>query len=239
MTMTFFASPRSRLSVLIEFALVVGVLVGTKLIFDQIVWKYAGPLSLLCTLATILVFTRISGESWSRFGLVRPRRAWSLPLILPQAMLGIVAILGIGAGTAFLGDALGFWTTDGTQPGVADRWGNIAGNLPVYLGWLAIAWISAGFGEEVFFRGYVIDRLSRLLPDSRWAVPVAVLLAALGFGIAHMYYQGVRGLVVTGMIGLALGTLYILYKRNLWPLIIAHASVDTLVFTAMYMEWDI
>jgi hypothetical protein len=233
------ASPRSRLSLFLEFAVVLGVLIGSKLIFDQIVWKYAGPLSLLCTLGTILLFTRHYRENWSRFGLIRLRRWWSWPLIVPQAALGIIGILGIGAGTAFLGDALGFWTTDGAQAGVTDRWGNIPGNLPVYLGWLAIAWISAGLGEEVFFRGFVIDRLSRLLPDARWAVPVAVLLAAVGFGIAHMYYQGVRGLVVTGMIGLVLGSLYILYKRNLWPLIVAHGCVDTLVFTAMYMEWDI
>ena len=237
--MTVSASTRSRLSILLEFAIVLGVLVGSKLVFDQIVWKFAGPLSLLCALSTILVFTRLTGEPWSRFGLIRFKRWWSLPLVVPQAALGIVAILGIGAGTALLGDALGVWTTEGTQSGVEDRWGDIVGNLPVYLGWLVIGWISAGFGEEVFFRGYVIDRLSRLLPDVRWAVPAAVALAAIGFGVAHMYYQGMRGLVVTGMIGLALGTLYIVYKRNLWPLIVAHGCVDTLAFTAMYLDLDI
>lgn len=237
--MTDNPSPRSRMAIFAELIIVLAVLIGTKLVFDQIVWKFAGPLSLACTLATILFFTRRNGESWSGFGLVRLKRWWSFPLILPQAALGVVAIIGVGAGMAFLGDALGFWTTEGTQEGVDNRWGDIVGNLPVYLTWLVIAWVSAGFGEEVFFRGYVINRLSRLLPDARWAVPVAVILAAVGFGIAHMYYQGVRGLVVTGMIGLAIGTLYILYRRNLWPLIIAHGAVDTLAFTAMYLDLDI
>ncbi|WP_271185718.1 hypothetical protein [Maricaulis virginensis] len=31
---------------------------------------------------------------------------------------------------------------------------------------------------------------------------------------------------MTGMIGVVLGTLYLVFKRNLWPLILAHALVD-------------
>lgn len=232
-------SARPRLSVLAELALVLAILVGTKLVFDQIAWRYAGPISLLFTLATILVVTLRRRESWSSFGLVRLRRWWSVPMLLPQALLGVVAILGIGVGIGLLGEALGFWSLAETEAGVEARWGDIEGNLPVYLGWLALSWISAGFGEEVFFRGYMIDRIGKLLPKARWATAIAVIVPAIGFGLAHAYYQGVRGLVVTGLIGLALGTLYLLNKRNLWPLILAHGVVDTLAFTAMYLDLDI
>lgn len=232
-------SPRTRFSILIEVLIVLSVLVGSKLVFDQIIWKFAGPLSLLCTFFAIGFFTWHYRESWAGFGL-RKLPGWkSWALLAPQALLGIVAIIGLGAGTAFAGDALGLWTTDETMSGVEDRWGNIVGNLPVYLGWLAIAWVSAGFGEEVFFRGYMINRVEALLPHAKWALPLAVIIPAVGFGVAHMYYQGFRGLVVTGMIGLAIGTLYLLYKRNIWPLIIAHGAVDTLAFTAMYLDLDI
>ena len=48
-----------------------------------------------------------------------------------------------------------------------------------------------------------------------------------------------RGLVMTGAIGFSLGLLFLLYRKNLWPLIIGHALVDSLVFTATYREWDI
>ena len=41
------------------------------------------------------------------------------------------------------------------------------------------------------------------------------------------------------MIGVVIGCLFLLYKRNLWPLIIAHAFVDSLGITVMYMGWDI
>lgn len=224
---------------IIELAIVMAVLVSTKLIFDQIAWRFAGPISLTFTLAAIAGFTIRHRESWSSFGLRRLKRWWSVPLVLPQALLGVVAILAIGAGTALAGEALGFWTTEGTQTGVEARWGNIEGNLPVYLMWMAIGWTSAAFGEEIFFRGYLIDRIGKLLPSARWATAVAVFIPALIFGIAHAYYQGVRGLIVTGLIGLALGTLYLVNKRNLWPNIIAHGVVDSLAFTAMYLDLDI
>ena len=228
-----------RFGLILEIVLVLAVLVSTKLIFDQIAWKYAGPISLTFTLATIGLITWRRKESWSSFGLRGLRRWWSFPLVLPQAVLATACIIGIGAGMAFLGDFLGFWSVEGTQEGVEDRWGNIEGNLPVYLTWLAIAWTSAAFGEEIFFRGYLIDRIGKLLPKARWASFVAILIPALIFGIAHAYYQGIRGLVVTGMIGLALGALYLLNKRNLWPNILAHGAVDTLAFTAMYLNLDI
>ncbi len=39
----------------------------------------------------------------------------------------------------------------------------------------------------------------------------------------------------TGTIGLAFGTLFLVYKRNLWPLIIFHGLIDTAGFTALYL----
>jgi membrane protease YdiL (CAAX protease family) len=230
---------RHASGLLIELAIVMAVLISTKLIFDQIAWRFAGPISLAFALVAIAGFTTRHRESWSSFGLRRLKRWWSIPLVLPQALLGIAAILAVGAGAAYAGEALGFWTTEGTQDGVEERWGNIVGNLPVYLMWMAIGWTSAAFGEEIFFRGYLIDRIGKLLPDTRWASLVSILIPALVFGIAHAYYQGIRGLVVTGLIGLALGALYLVNKRNLWPNIIAHGAVDSLAFTAMYLDLDI
>ena len=68
---------------------------------------------------------------------------------------------------------------------------------------------------------------------------LTIILPALYFGYGHVYYQGLRGLIVTGLIGLMLGVLFVLYKRNLWPLIIAHAVVDSLVFTALFFQLDV
>lgn len=104
--------------------------------------------------------------------------------------------------------------------------------------WMAIVWTSAAFGEEMFFRAFLITRAERTFSGIPFAPILAVLVAALIFGTGHFYYQGLRGLIVTGMIGVALGLLYLGYKRNLWPLILAHGLVDSLAMTGLYLDAD-
>ena len=87
----------------------------------------------------------------------------------------------------------------------------------------------------MFFRGYLITRLRQAFSGTVLAPALAVLFAAIFFGYGHMYYQGWRGFVLTGMIAIAFGTMFLLFKRNLWPLIILHGSIDTLTFTVQYL----
>ncbi len=228
----------SRLRAAIELTAGVTIAFGTKAILDPYIWKSSGPISLAVVLTVATLYLHSRGETWAQLGLRNPGRWKSWALLLPQIVLGVVVILGVGAGTAFLGDTLGLWQTGALPDGVEDRWGNIRGNLPVYLLWLALAWVSAGFGEELFFRGFMVSRAERVTKGLPFALFLAVLIPAAIFGIAHFYYQGLRGLIVTGLIGLSLGTLYLLYKRNLWPLIVAHGLVDTLGFTALYLDAD-
>lgn len=228
----------SRLRAAIELTASVTIAFGTKAILDPYIWKFSGPISLAVVLTVATLYLHSRGETWAQLGLRNPGRWKSWALLLPQIVLGVVVILGVGAGTAFLGDTLGLWQTGALPDGVEDRWGNIRGNLPVYLLWLALAWVSAGFGEELFFRGFMVSRAERVTKGLPFALFLAVLIPAAIFGIAHFYYQGLRGLIVTGLIGLSLGTLYLLYKRNLWPLIVAHGLVDTLGFTALYLDAD-
>lgn len=123
--------------------------------------------------------------------------------------------------------------------GEINRWGDIAGNLRLYLLMLAISWISGGFAEEMFFRGFLITRLQSVLAGARFATALAVVLPATLFGYVHVYYQGLQGFVNASIVGLIFGTAFLLYKRNLWPLVLAHGFINSLGFTAEFMSWDI
>ena len=123
--------------------------------------------------------------------------------------------------------------------GEVERWGDIAGNLRLYLLMLAISWISGGFAEEMFFRGFLITRLQAALDGVKFASVLAVLLPALLFGYVHIYYQGLHGYFNAGMVGLVFESFFLLYKRNLWPLVLAHGFINSLGFTAEFMGWDI
>jgi membrane protease YdiL (CAAX protease family) len=82
---------------------------------------------------------------------------------------------------------------------------------------------SAGLGEEVAYRGFLIPALT-LVFGSVWG---AALLSSLVFGILHAY-QGWLGVVRTALLGLVLAAAFVV-TGSLWPAIIAHAMLDVLV----------
>jgi exosortase len=87
--------------------------------------------------------------------------------------------------------------------------------------------ISAGFAEEVTFRGYLLTGLRRLWPNATW---LAVVLSSVGFALAHVAW-GLQPLQFVFYI--ALGVLLavgVLRSRSVWPAVVAHAGWDALAF---------
>lgn len=85
--------------------------------------------------------------------------------------------------------------------------------------WIAVS-ITAGFCEELAFRGY-LQRQFRALSGN---VVVAVMAQALVFGVAHGY-QGWKAVIVISVLGVLYGALAA-WRRNVRACIIAHASSD-------------
>ena len=79
--------------------------------------------------------------------------------------------------------------------------------------------ITAGFCEEVFFRGALIWYLGAYVPKV-----AAYILATVLFGAAH-FYQGAKGIVQTGLVG-GVMLLLVLISDSLWPAIVFHAAFD-------------
>ena len=79
--------------------------------------------------------------------------------------------------------------------------------------------LTAGVCEEILYRGFVFAYLNALVP-----VGPALLLSSLLFGMAHAY-QGNRGVVQTGLVGLVLGGFFLL-AGTLWVPMLLHAAVD-------------
>lgn len=207
----------------------------SKYLMSLFFWRYAGPASLLLTLGLLTLFMRAVGLRWSAMGLV-PLPGWRAKLmVFPKAGLALIAFAIAVALTTIAGPALGLAFLAEVPAGVGDRWGEVAGSLPHYLLWLGIVWTAAAFGEEMFFRGYLVTRLQLIFPNGSLGVICAVVVSALIFGYGHFYYQGWRGAVSTCGIGLAFGTMFLLFKRNLWPLILLHGVIDTMTFTAIFL----
>ena len=71
----------------------------------------------------------------------------------------------------------------------------------VALRWLGIIWTFAAFGEEIGYRGYLLNRAADVGGRSKTAYWAGVLVVAVLFGYGH-YYKGPSGIVDSGMAGL-------------------------------------
>jgi membrane protease YdiL (CAAX protease family) len=88
------------------------------------------------------------------------------------------------------------------------------------LGWIALS-VSAGICEEAIFRGY----LQRQFMAATQNVDVALVLTSIFFGLMHLY-QGVKGAILIGTLGLLLGLLA-RWRGTVRTGMIAHAWQDS------------
>ena len=101
-----------------------------------------------------------------------------------------------------------------------------------------IVWIVTALGEEFIFRGIIINRLEELFKTKSFGIKLYViaLIQSIWFGLGHQS-QGLSGILITGLIGFGLG-IYLLKnkKSGLWPLIVAHGLVNTIVLTVNFIS---
>ena len=76
-------------------------------------------------------------------------------------------------------------------------------------------------------RGFLLNWIERTLPAGLLATAFAVVAQAAIFGFRHSHDLSERSITV-GLIGLAMGVGYVVFGRNLWPLILAHCALNTL-----------
>jgi uncharacterized protein len=110
----------------------------------------------------------------------------------------------------------------------------LTGNLKLTLIFLALAWILAAFGEEMVYRGYLMNRVADLLDRTRAAWMISLITVHVAFGLAHAY-QGLTGIIDEGLSGLLLGLIYLRTGRNLSVPIIAHGIGDSIDFVLIFL----
>jgi membrane protease YdiL (CAAX protease family) len=144
-------------------------------------------------------------------------------------------LIGIAAG-AFLAVAFDHvidpLIKDWIGPIKLDDFSNVRGNLPNFLILLALGLVYGGIAEETVFRGFVIGWGSSLF-GNRAAWPLAIL-SSIVFGVAHAY-QGIGGMVSTGLTGLAFAAIYVLNGRRLLMPMLVHMTLDTIGIVELYL----
>ena len=104
--------------------------------------------------------------------------------------------------------------------------------------YLAVSWSTAGFGEEIIWRGFLLSGMAKLLGGTRRAWIAGLIIMMILFGLLHLY-QGPVGVISTGLVGLAFGCVYLASGRNLWITIIAHGLMNTVSFLLLFAGFGV
>ena len=170
---------------------------------------------------------RLRGLRWRDVGFTRPR-SWVIAI-----GIGVVAGICMEAIELFLTQPLIARLT-GKMPDLSD-FADIGGNWKMLFFWLALVWLLGALGEEIVYRGYLMNRVAGLFRKTRAAWIISLLVVSVAFGCAHID-QGSTGMIENIWNGLLLGVLYLASGRNLAFPTIAHGVTDTIDLLFMYLH---
>ena len=162
--------------------------------------------------SVLLICWAVSGRPWSRLGL-------GVPGVWGWVALGVVAIVGVLALIQILQVRA---QSEESIEKTRREFGDTIFLLPhtrTELRWFGAVALTAGFCEEVVYRGVLPVFLCAWLP-----APWAVVAATLAFGIGHAY-QG-ASTILKILIGGSILAIIVWVTDSLWPAIALHAIVD-------------
>jgi uncharacterized protein len=169
---------------------------------------------------------RLRGLRWKDVGFARPR-SWGNAIAV-----GVVAGLGIELFELFVSQPLlARWL--GKMPDLSD-FARMTGNLKLFLIYFSLVWTIGPLGEEIVYRGYLMNRFAGLFRNTKAAWIASLIIFSVVFGCGHID-QGATGMIENVWDGLLLGALYLACRRNLAVPIIAHTVTDTIDLALMYL----
>ncbi len=204
--------------------------------------KFAVALVCLSPLVPALLFPGVGvlaslGIVLAALFLIKQSRAGVLPFVDHSIFRSV--LLGIGFGILiqislhFLIEPL---IEQLSQSEISlENFDEVNGNLANYLMLLALGLLFGGIVEELIFRGFVIGWGVRIFGE-RSGIFLAILSAS-AFGAAHMY-QGIAGVVTTGLTGMILGFIYLFVGRKLLPVIVTHMTINFIGITQIYLGYS-
>jgi len=173
----------------------------------------------------VLLWAYRSHTPWPELGFRRPK-SWVLTILL-----GL--ILGFGLKLLMKSLVLPLFGA----PVINPVYHYLAGNTAALPSMTFDIIVGAGFAEETVYRGFLFERLGKLLGTGRWAKLVILLSTSLLFGSVHYPGQGIYGALQAFFTGLCLGVMYLITKR-LWLSMVAHVAFDITAMLIIYKNFE-
>ena len=170
-----------------------------------------------------LLWVRLSRTPWKEIGYVQPA-SWLRAIVVGVAFGALFKIL-------MKAIVLPLFGADPINHAFHYLTGNKAA-LPGAI-WMMFA---AGFGEETVYRGFMFERLGKLLGTKLIGSIAIVVLTSLWFAFGHYANQGIVGAGQAMIVGLVFGTIFA-RTRQIFMLMWAHTAFDLTALTMIY--WNL
>jgi membrane protease YdiL (CAAX protease family) len=182
----------------------------------------------LAVIAIIILYRLDETSSSVDLGLSKPKN-WKKTI-----MLGL-SFGGINFGIGFILNMLVFIFGLPPPSFSSSTFASIQGDYAVLARHLLVAWTTASFGEEIIWRGFFMERVARIFDNTQKGWIAGLISSSIVFGLIHSY-QGITGIIFTGIAGLVLGIMYLKTDRNLYTTIIGHGVNNTILFLMMFFS---
>ncbi|HSY48614.1 MAG TPA: type II CAAX endopeptidase family protein [Thermoanaerobaculia bacterium] len=172
----------------------------------------------------VIVWMRLSRTRWSEIGYVQPR-SW---------IVTVAGGVGFGIALKLLLKTM-VMPLLGADP-INHAYHFLAGNRAAIPFTLFSFIVGAGWGEETVYRGFLFERLGRILGSGLAARTSIVLITSTLFALAHYSVQGLAGSEQAMITGLVFGAIFAVSGR-IWMVMIAHAAYDLTAYAIIY--WNL
>lgn len=212
-----------------DFAVDLAIYIAVMFLVREIYFQKLGFIAngLFWSFSTLVVATwrmKARGVTWKELGLRRPK-SFGTTLLVAGLILVVTPVPIIIF--EIVKDHLPFLVApDTSEVEAVSKFGDLAGNWARFALILPFVWLES-FLEELLDRGFLMNWLERMFSKTSSATILAVVLQAAIFGFRHSHDLSSRSITV-GLIGLIMGTAYMVLGRNLWPLIVAHCALNSM-----------
>jgi membrane protease YdiL (CAAX protease family) len=204
-------------------------------LLPSILFLNSGKLLLVGLLISVLlswVGLKLQKQSWADVGL---KKSSNFKRVFLMAVVSTVVLIPLTYALRYIVTSITHQQPD------LEEFKVLEGNLTALALGLVVVWIFGAFAEEMFFRGFLMNSFYKLFPDSltdraKWAL--SLLMTSVLVGIGHVY-QGITGMILTGIIGFCFGLIYLNSKRNLWPSIFTHGLYDTVALVMVFFGFNL
>jgi membrane protease YdiL (CAAX protease family) len=182
--------------------------------------NFLGPFKAL----PVLVWAQWSRTPWRELGFVRP--ASRTRTVMAGIVFGVAFKFAMKAVVMPLLGA----------PSINATYSFVTGDPAALAGVLFLVIAGGGFGEELMFRGYLFERLTKVFGSGAGAKLAIVVITSALFASLHYPDQHLAGAEQAMITGLTFGTIYAITGR-IWMIMIAHAAFDVAALAMIY--WNL